>query len=187
MDEITFSGQVSYEELHEAKKVILKLDGKSYKILLIIIYLCMFSLIVTTIIHRFFPTFETYLNGGRQVSPLPFPIVGFLVFFFLAVLLPLFTVWIRRREKKAYLENKFASSMASYILSKDAFISEGKYGKLCIPWEDFHHWRETPRFFLFFQTQYQAIVFPKRFLQESEQAQLRLWLSNATTSIPKRS
>jgi hypothetical protein len=186
MNEIFFSGQITYEELIEAHDAILKTPGKFYKFFLVLIASCVFLLLIMTMIVRHFPSFATdIINGGHPVSPMPYNTSALLAILIIIVLFPILKAWNNRRGKKAFLEDKFRASADSYILSEKAFVCEGKYGKGCIPWRDFIRWQETPKFFLFYEAEYRAIVLPKRFLKESEQTQLKTWLSNITTNNQK--
>jgi hypothetical protein len=146
-------------------------------VVLIIVGLCAFLLLILTLFVRFLPSLVTDLNGGQPVKPLPFPISLLIAIVIFTVLFPAISFWNKRRGRKAFQEDKFLQSPSTYMLSQEVFAAEGNYGKTRIPWTDFIRWQETPKLFLFYETKWRAIIFPKRFLQHAEQEQLKAWLS----------
>jgi hypothetical protein len=140
-----------------------------------IFLLAVFLLLIIAFIN-FFPTLAAEMNAGRPIS-LPFN-MSFPVFIILFVLCYFFvSKWTKYSSRKAFQEDKFLQSASQYMLSKDLFIAEGKYGTTRIPWTDLVQWTETPKLFLFYEVKSRAIIFPKRLLQDAEHEQLRDWLS----------
>ncbi|MHC4694794.1 MAG: YcxB family protein [Planctomycetota bacterium] len=186
MNEIKCSGTITYEEVLDAQDAIWKTPKKSYIVILIIVGLCAFLLLVLTLFVRFLPSLVADLNGGQPVEPPPLPISILIAIIIFTVLYPTTLFWAKRRGRKAFQEDKFLRSSLRYTLSQEAFAAEGDYGKTRIPWTDFIRWQETSKLFLFYETKWRAHIFPKRFLQQVEQEQLKAWLSEVNITGQKQ-